>query len=511
MRQVLIKKGMAVAAQVPTPQADENQVLVKVVNSCISVGTEMAGVTTSGTPLWKRALHEPQNVKKVFDKLATDGLQKTMDLVKNKMDSGTPVGYSAAGVVLAVGKNLRDIKVGDRVACAGAQCAHHAEIITVPRNLTVKIPEAVPFTDASVVTLGAIAMQGVRRANTTLGETFVVIGLGVIGQIAVQLLKASGCRVIVSDLDTDRIEVALQHGADFAIDPANEPDVQKVEELTGGIGADGVIITAATTSNAVVSTAFQMCRRKGRVVVIGAVGLGLKREDIYQKELDFFISTSYGPGRYDEQYEEKGLEYPVGYVRWTENRNMQEVLQLMADKKLVVADMVSAVYPVSQAAAAYDSLKNTVPKPLMVVLSYPENDEKMQDRVVVRQKPFTKDKIHVGLIGAGGFAKGMHLPNMQRLAGFYELQAVMSRTGANAEATAKQSELNKLAESKVVQAKNNLDAAKYDAEAKAILSKPEMLALKKLEVEMEWAKKGVSPYGNNNVFGSETAIIKGLK
>lgn len=438
MKQALIKKGTAVAAKIPAPQVEDDKILVKVVNSCISVGTEMSGVATSGTPLWKRALNEPQNVKKVLDKLAADGLSKTVGLVKSKLDSGTPTGYSAAGEVIAAGKNIRDIKVGDRVACAGAQCAHHAEIINVPRNLTVKIPDEVTFADASVVTLGAIAMQGVRRANPTLGETVVVIGLGVIGQLTAQILKAAGCRVVVSDLDESRIETALKHGADYAIRPNKESDVETTLRLTDGFGADAVIVTAATSSDAVVSTAFRMCRKKGRVVVVGAVGLGLKREDIYQKELDFFISTSYGPGRYDEQYEERGLEYPIGYVRWTENRNMQEVLRLMAEKKLVVADMVSAVYPIDRVGEAYDSLKAAAEKPLLVLLSYPDNDEKTLDKIEIRAKAAPKDKIRVALIGAGGFAKGMHLPNMAKLGNLFELQAVMSRTGANAEATASQ-------------------------------------------------------------------------
>lgn len=438
MKQALIKKGTAVAAKIPAPQVDDDKILVKVVSSCISVGTEMSGVATSGTPLWKRALNEPQNVKKVLDKLAADGLSKTVGLVKSKLDSGMPTGYSAAGEVIAVGKNIRDIKAGDRVACAGAQCAHHAEIINVPRNLTVKIPDEVTFADASVVTLGAIAMQGVRRANPTLGETVVVIGLGVIGQLTAQILKAAGCRVVVSDLDESRIETALRHGADYAIRPNKESDVETTLRLTEGFGADAVIVTAATSSDTVVSTAFRMCRKKGRVVVVGAVGLGLKREDIYQKELDFFISTSYGPGRYDEQYEERGLEYPIGYVRWTENRNMQEVLRLMAEKKLIVADMVSAVYPIDRVGEAYDSLKTAAEKPLLVLLSYPDNDEKTLDKIEIRAKAAPKDKIRVALIGAGGFAKGMHLPNMAKLSSLFELRAVMSRTGTNAVATANQ-------------------------------------------------------------------------
>ena len=294
MKQVLIKRGCAVAEDVPAPQIESDKVLVRVVNSCISIGTEMSGVRASAVPLWKRALKERDKVKKVLDMVAEKGVAQTRELVKGKLEAGSPVGYSAAGVVIGVGAGIRDVKVGEHVACAGAQCAPHAEIINVPRNLLVKLPEGVTFEEASTVTLGSIAMQGVRRAHTTLGECFVVIGLGVIGQFAVQMLKASGCKVIVSDLDASRIQMALTHGADYAIQPDGSTDAEQVAHLTEGIGADGVIITAAAKSDAIVSTAFKMCRRKGRVVLVGDVGLHLNRADFYEKEIDFFISTSYG-------------------------------------------------------------------------------------------------------------------------------------------------------------------------------------------------------------------------
>lgn len=438
MKQVLIKRGCAVAEDVPAPQIEPDKILVRVVNSCISIGTEMSGVRASAVPLWKRALKERDKVKKVLDMVAEKGVAQTRELVKGKLEAGSPVGYSAAGVVIGVGAGIRDVKVGEHVACAGAQCAHHAEIINVPRNLLVKIPEGVTFEEASTVTLGSIAMQGVRRAHTTLGECFVVIGLGVIGQFAVQMLKASGCKVIVSDLDASRIQMALTHGADYAIQPDGSTDAEQVAHLTDGIGADGVIITAAAKSDAIVSTAFKMCRRKGRVVLVGDVGLHLNRADFYEKEIDFFISTSYGPGRYDSIYEEKGLEYPVSYVRWTENRNLQEVLNLMAAKKLHVMDMVSKIYPVEEADTAYESLKMASSKPLMVLLSYPQDEQEAADVVTVGTHPLRKDRIQVALIGAGGFAKGMHLPNIKHLSDLYQLRTVMSRTGTNAEAVARQ-------------------------------------------------------------------------
>jgi threonine dehydrogenase-like Zn-dependent dehydrogenase len=444
MKQVLVKRGQVLVDEIPAPQIEDGRVLVQVDHSCISIGTEMTGVRGSGMPLWKRALKQPENVKKVFNMISAQGLTKTQNIIKGKLDSGVPTGYSASGIVVGIGKGINDIKVGDRVACAGAQCAFHAEYINVPRNLTVKVPDDVTLAEASTVTLGAIAMQGVRRANPTLGETFVVIGLGVLGQMAVQMLKANGCRVIGSDLERSRIEMAIKNGADYGIHPDDGIDIEQVVRISGGFGADGVVITAATSSDAVVSSAFKMCRRKGRVVLVGDVGLNLNREDIYQKELDFFISTSYGPGRYDNHYEEKALDYPIAYVRWTENRNMEEFLKLIAAKKVQIMPMVQATYPIEQATEAYELLKSGNEKPLMVLLSYSAKKNYSETIKVLNPtaKASGKEKLRIALVGAGEFAKSMHLPNIQALSQMYHLQAVMSRTGHNAMSTAKQFDAN---------------------------------------------------------------------
>ena len=441
MKQVLIKQGQAVVEEIPAPQIEAGTVLVRVDHSCISVGTEMSGMKTSGLPLWKRALKQPQNVKKALQMVATQGLGHTKSIVQGKLSSGQPSGYSATGTVIEVGEGIDDLQPGDRVACAGAQCAHHAEVIRVPRNLTVPVPDTLDFASASTVTLGAIAMQGVRRAQPTLGETFVIIGLGILGQLTSQLLKANGCRVIGTDLDHSRIQLARELGMDIGIHPDDGDDIENVVRLTDGIGADCVIITAATPSDEVVSTAFNMCRRKGRVILVGDVGLHLNRADFYQKELDFFISTSYGPGRYDNNYEERGLDYPVAYVRWTENRNMYEYLRLISEGKVKVAPMISATYPVTEAGMAYEALKTSDPKPLMVLLSYPQpQDGVAPSRVTVNPmaQAAGSTAIRLALVGAGGFAKGMHLPNIKALSDRYHLQAVVSRTGHNAVATATQ-------------------------------------------------------------------------
>jgi predicted dehydrogenase/threonine dehydrogenase-like Zn-dependent dehydrogenase len=441
VKQVLVRRGEAVVERVPAPAAEPGTVLVRVDHSCISIGTEMSGVRSSGRPLWKRAMEQPQQVKRVLGMVADQGVRATADAVRGKLDAGVATGYSAAGVVVE-SAGIGDLPPGTRVAVAGAQYAHHAEVVRVPRNLVVPVPDGVSLADASTVTLGAIALQGVRRASPTLGETFVVIGLGILGQLTAQLLAANGCRVIGTDLDRGRIRTALGLGMHLGVHPDDGAEPDQVARLTDGVGADGVIITAATPSDAVMSTAFRMCRRKGRVVLVGDVGLSLDREDFYRKELDFFISTSYGPGRYDERYEEHGVDYPVGYVRWTENRNMGEYLRLIADGRVRVAPLVAATYPVDRAGEAYAGLAGAE-KPLMVLLSYPApaaGEDPLARRVPNPRASASSGagRVRLAVVGAGGFARGMHLPNLKALEDLYHLRAVASRTGHNAAATAAQ-------------------------------------------------------------------------
>lgn len=407
-----MKQGTVYLEEVPDPTPEPGYKIVRVSHSCISTGTELSGLKSASMPLWKRAITQPDKVKKALKMLATKGYSKTKSIIQGKLTAGSPTGYSAAGFIDGTSA---------RVACAGAQFANHAEIIQVPENLIVPIPSNLDFASASTVALGAIALQGIRRAQPTLGETFVVIGLGFLGQITGQMLLANGCRVIGMDLDPNRVALAES----FGIENRTVSDV------------DGVIITAASASSEVISTAFKLCRKKGRVVLVGDVGLNLKRSDFYQKELDFFISTSYGPGRYDDRYEEKGFDYPIGYVRWSENRNMEEYLRLLSQKKVNI-DFYTT-YPVEQAATAYRHLTEATPKPLLVLLSYTPTANKQKVISNPEAKPVKKDQIQLAVIGAGGFAKEMHLPNIQSLKE-YNLRAVVSRSGHNAKATAKQFE-----------------------------------------------------------------------
>jgi predicted dehydrogenase len=439
MKQVLIRQGHAVVEDVPAPALEAGTVLVRVGRSCVSVGTEMSGLASSGMPLWKRALAQPHNVKKALDTMAALGPRRTWSLIQGQLAAGNPTGYSAAGEVIAVGAGITDLAVGDRVACAGAQCANHAEIIRVPRNLTVPVPDPVSIGAASTVTLGAIALQGVRRAAPTLGENVVVVGLGILGQITAQLLKANGCRVIGVDLDRRRLEIAVRSGMDVALDPDETIAADQVARLTDGIGADAVIITAASKSNDVVQQAFRMSRRKGRVVLVGDVGLALDRADIYQKELDFLVSTSYGPGRYDSRYEDLGLDYPVAYVRWTENRNMAEYLRLIADRRLVIDDFIATTFTVENAGEAYASLQSGSDRPLTVLLTYPETAGTPAARIRNLSATPAKDgTLGLAIVGAGGFAKGMHLPNLSGMKRDFALRAIVDRSGPNAVATARQ-------------------------------------------------------------------------
>ena len=438
MKQVLVKGGGVAVTEVPAPMVGPKDILVRVRYSCVSPGTEMAGVKNSGLSLYRRALQQPHHAKRVLGVMREQGIKRTFQRIQGMLSAGLPTGYSAAGTVLEVGEAVTYFSPGDRVACAGAGYANHAEIINVPVNLAVKLPRGLSEDLASTVTLGAIALQGVRRTNPTLGETIVVVGLGVLGQLTAQMLSINGCRVIGVEIDSSRLTLAVKNGMDCAIDPQDGDYVARVAQLTAGFGADAVIVTAASSSDSVISDAMQACRKKGRVVLVGSVGLNLKREDMYKKELDFFISTSYGPGRYDCVYEEEGQDYPLPYVRWTENRNMEAYLDLLANGKLSIENMITEPFEIDHAEEAYESLGADGPRPLMVLLHYPERQVDPVRRVVIRRGVEKSGRIRVGIAGAGGFIQGMHLPNMVKLRGQYEVRAIMSRTGSNARAVATQ-------------------------------------------------------------------------
>lgn len=348
MKQGIVKKGKVLAEDIPTPVVSDGSVLIKVAYSCISAGTEMTSVNTSKQSIVQRALNSPEEVKTAIEFAKANGIAKTIQRVKGVLDGGKQTGYSASGEVVAIGKGVSNFQIGDKVAAAGAGIANHAEFIDVPVNLVMPVPKGMDLKYASTVTLGGIALQGVRRIDLKLGETCVVVGAGILGLLALQMLKKSGIQVIVSDFDQKRLDLAKELGADLIINPSQEDLLKTVSSFTGGYGADGVLFTAATSSSKPLSESFKMCRKKGKVVLVGVVGMEIERGDIYAKELDFLISTSYGPGRYDSNYEEKGLDYPFAYVRWTENRNMTEYLRLVHQNYINVEGLIDSIYSIEQ-------------------------------------------------------------------------------------------------------------------------------------------------------------------
>jgi len=380
----------------------------------------------------------------VLDILRDEGFTVAYAKVKNKLESGTPIGYSISGVVIAVGDGISRFQPGDKVAAAGVGYAHHAEFVSVPENLVVKIPEEVSFEEASTVALGGIAIQSIRRANLQLGEFGVVFGAGILGLLTTQMLLASGIRVAVIDIDPHRLDIAKELGAEWVINSNDENNVEKVLNWSDGYGADAVIFTASTQQNDPLSQCFRMTRKKGKVVLVGVSGPEIKREDIYSKELDFLISTSYGPGRYDTHYEEKGVDYPYAYVRWTENRNMKEYLRLVHSNHIKLGRLIEKTYPIEQIADAFECLSSETPRPLIMLLQYGTPEEKpllpttSQQIIHVNTNYIKKSVIHVAVIGTGGFATNMHLPNLARLKDKYSIYATMDRSAQQAKFVAEQ-------------------------------------------------------------------------
>jgi threonine dehydrogenase-like Zn-dependent dehydrogenase len=361
MKQLLqdARTGELKVTEVPAPQLLPGCVLVRIAASLVSAGTERASAEFAGKSLAAKAKARPDLVRDVMAKLKRDGLAATMQTVRSRLDQPQSVGYSSAGVVVATGDGITDINVGDRVACAGAGVAVHAEYACVPRMLLAKIPESgeaapqVSYEEAAFGTVGAICLHGIRTAEVSLGDTVAVIGLGLLGQITVQLLKAAGCRVFGMDLLQQRADLALVSGAELVCTNAREfRDI--CFQQTGGAGVDSVLITAETSSSEPVNLAAELARDRAIVVAVGTVGMELQRKLYYEKELDFRISRSYGPGRYDTAYEQKGRDYPIGHVRWTETRNLEAFLQFIAEGKLDLPSLTTHRFPMEAATRAYD-------------------------------------------------------------------------------------------------------------------------------------------------------------
>lgn len=459
MKQIVFKSGKAVCVDVPPPAAQSRQVLVDVKASCISPGTEMMGLTGSGKSLWQKAKENPDKLKKALDRMKTEGVFSVLRKAQTQQGGESACGYSAAGIIKAIGAEVVGLEVGTRVAIAGAGFANHAGEAAVPLNLAMRIPDSVTFEDASTCALGGIALQGIRRADVALGDLVVVMGCGAIGLLTVQMLRAAGCRVIGIDLDAARLELASALGAEFIFNPSRDDVIRKVLHVTNGQGADRVILTVATSSPDPVRQAFEMSRRKGRVVLVGVTGMELPRDEMYKKELDFVISTSYGPGRYDEQYEQQGIDYPYAYVRWTEQRNMQAYLQMIANGSVKLDPIIHSIYPVEQGASAYQALQSE-DRPLLVLLSYPTEevgggeDRADSENQTADGRPPSHSHMEmgrpaslrtgstgtawrapqdgvlkVGLAGVGSFVQSMHIPNLKQLRDRYSVLSAYDLNG----------------------------------------------------------------------------------
>ena len=436
MKQILqnLKTGAVAVTDVPAPVVRPGFVTVRTAASLISAGTERMTVESGQKSLMGRAFDQPALVKQVIEKARNEGVLNTIDAVRSKLESFIALGYSAAGTVLEVGAGVTEFRQGDRVACAGVGYASHAEVLAVPKNLCVRLPAHVDFDAAAFSTLGAIALQGVRLTEPTLGESVVVIGLGLIGQLAVQLLKANGCRVFGIDLDEKKVELARQLGADLGCAPGDDTK-RSVMEWSRGRGADAVLITAASSSSQPVELAGEISRAKGRVVVVGAVGLNIPRKPYYDRELTFKISMSYGPGRYDPEYEERGHDYPFGYVRWTEGRNIEAFLDLLAEGRVSVEPLITHRFKLAESERAYELITGSEPY-LGVVLQY-EIERALEHRIPLATKPIgPASGVRVGLIGAGGYAKAMLLPNLK--AAGAEFQSIATASGVTARAVGQQ-------------------------------------------------------------------------
>ncbi|MEO8087594.1 MAG: bi-domain-containing oxidoreductase [Bacteroidota bacterium] len=424
-----LKSGEMKILEVPFPAMNEGMVLVRNHFSLISAGTEGRTVKDARLGMIGKARARKNEVKKVIDAARTYGIKDTYRMVMNKLDAPSVLGYSCSGEVIAVSAGVSEFKVGDRVACAGVS-ANHAEVIAVPKNLCVKLPDAVSFEQASFTTLGAIAMQGVRQADLRIGENCVVIGLGLLGQLTMQILNAGGIKAIGTDIDGKQVSIALQNGLKDCYERSRDDIEHIISNLTNGHGCDAVIITAATSSTDPVELAGAIARRKSKVVVVGSVPTGFSRKNYYVKELDLRMSCSYGPGRYDSEYEDGGIDYPYEYVRWTENRNMQSFAELLGDGKVNVDVLTSHVFDFAKAPEAYQMILDRSEAFTGILLKY-DNKKELKKRIVVSDKKVNPSSGNIGLIGAGSFGQNFLIPALKDHAKFIGVATSRSNNARN--------------------------------------------------------------------------------
>jgi len=432
MKQILqnLKNGKTELVELPAPQVKAGYVKIQTSRSLVSLGTERMLVEFGHANLIEKARQQPDKVKMVLDKIRSDGVLPTLEAVFNKLGQPLPLGYCNVGRVIGVGKGVTEFQLGDRVASNGP----HAEIVCVPKNLCAKIPDSVSDEAATFTVIGAIGLQGVRLLKPSFGETVVVIGLGLIGLIAAQILRANGCRVIGFDYDQAKVDIAGKLGV-IAVNPAGGTDqVRFVEEQTSGIGADAVLITASAKGNEIVSQSARMSRKRGRIVLVGVVGLDISRAEFYEKELSFQVSCSYGPGRYDDNYEQKGQDYPVAFVRWSENRNFDAILSAIESGQLDVEPLITRKVPLAEYSRIYGNMKNA--SAIASLLVY---EDKVDKRLVVKltERFFNKGKGVIGIIGAGNFTSATLIPALKSFDA--QIKYIVSAGGLTAGTLAKRS------------------------------------------------------------------------
>jgi predicted dehydrogenase/threonine dehydrogenase-like Zn-dependent dehydrogenase len=416
MKQILqnLSTGATELVELPAPALRRGQLLIRTHRTLVSLGTEKMLVDFGKAGWISKARSQPEKVKQVLEKIKSDGLMPTLDAVFRKLGEPLPLGYCNAGEVIGVGAGVSGFQIGDRVVSNGP----HAELVCVPENLVAKIPDGVSYEQASFTVIGAIALQGIRLIDPSFGETVVVTGLGLIGLMAAQLLQANGCKVIGLDFDQQKVDLAASWGI-TAVNVGQANAVETVLQHTGGVGADAVLITASTKSDQVISEAAQMSRQRGRIVLVGVIGLDIQRSDFYEKELSFQVSCSYGPGRYQDDYEQKGMDYPIGYVRWTENRNFQAVLAAIAGGKVDVLSLITERVALADYQEIYGKMGSggsiasilTYPAPA----SAPNKTASVHRSVVVNERSFTPGSGTMGILGAGNFTKAMILPSLKKI------------------------------------------------------------------------------------------------
>ena len=432
MKQIFqsLKTGKTLLEEIPTPSIGYGSVLIQTSHTLVSLGTERMLVEFGRASLIEKSRQQPEKVAQVLEKVRADGLLPTLEAVFNKIGQPIPLGYCNVGEIIGIGDGVSQFMIGDRVASNGP----HAEIVSVPKNLVVKIPELVSNEEATFTVIGSIGLQGLRLLKPQLGETIVVFGLGLIGLIITQLLKANGCHVIGIDLDHSKCELAQGWGIQ-TLNPSTNDPVKSVMDFTNNYGADGVLITASTKSNDVISQSAQMSRKKGRIILVGVVGLNINRADFYEKELTFQVSCSYGPGRYDEQYELKGVDYPFPYVRWTEKRNFQAILEALKNSSLNINELITEKVALKDYNQIYENIDST--KSIASIIEYPKKvkGNLKSSTIIINDSIYTSQKGVIGIIGAGNFTSMTVLPHLKSIGA--QIKIIASSGGASGTQCAK--------------------------------------------------------------------------